>query len=74
MLYLSEDDVILLVENERDYASLVKDALSCARILNPVYAVESGEDAVAYLNGKLCLVASDCYCFALGDPIVTFCL
>lgn len=49
---MSRDEVILLVEDEQDYAVLVKDALVCAHILNPVYLVENGEEAVAYLSGK----------------------
>ena len=43
---------ILLVEDERDHALLIQDALQSARTSRPVQVVESGEQAIAYLSGE----------------------
>ena len=49
---MSQDDVILLVEDDHDFALLVKDTLAAADILSAVYVVGSGEEAIAYLEGR----------------------
>ena len=43
--------LILVVENEKDDILLLKHAMKKAGINNPLHVVESGEEAVAYLNG-----------------------
>lgn len=42
---------ILLVEDNEDDVFLMKHALRAAGVANPVFVVESGQDAVDYLSG-----------------------
>src|SRR5215510_2036836 len=42
---------ILIVEDELDDAILLRRAFIKARIMNPVYVVGTGEEAVTYLKG-----------------------
>ena len=48
---LPEHAVILLVEDRPDDVVLVKRALSMARVTNPLFVVNDGEEAFAYLDG-----------------------
>ena len=43
---------ILLVEDNEDDVFLMKHSLTSAGVSNPVYVVESGQDAVDYLSGS----------------------
>ena len=43
--------VILLAEDDEDHALLMRRAFQKARILNPLYVVRDGEEAIAYLAG-----------------------
>ena len=42
---------LLLVEDNEDDVFLMKRALKAARVLNPLYLVEDGQEAVDYLSG-----------------------
>ena len=42
---------ILLVEDNEDDVFLMKRALKAARVMNPLYVVENGQEAVDYLGG-----------------------
>ena len=42
---------ILLVEDNEDDVFLMKDSLTSAGVSNPVYVVESGQEAIDYLSG-----------------------
>ena len=42
---------ILLVEDNEDDVFLMKRALKAARVMNPLYVVEDGQEAVDYLGG-----------------------
>jgi CheY-like chemotaxis protein len=44
--------VILLVDDRDDDLMVIKRAFTKARILNPLHAVTSGEEAIAYLCGE----------------------
>lgn len=48
---MSDQALILLVEDEPSDAALVKRAFSKAKVLNPVHVLNSAEEAVAYLEG-----------------------
>jgi len=48
---LPEQAVILLVENRDDDASLVRRALHKAGVPNPFFAVQTGMEALSYLEG-----------------------
>ena len=48
---MPNEAVILLVEDRKDDVLLVQRALLKANITNPVYVVEDGEQAMAYLGG-----------------------
>lgn len=43
---------ILLVEDDPNDIFLIKRAFEKAKILNPIYVVEDGEEAILYLEGK----------------------
>jgi len=49
-MYSSER--ILLIEDDSSEVALIKDALSDARIVNHLYPVSSGEEALEYFLGK----------------------
>jgi len=44
--------IVLLVENEPDYAAMVREAIQGISTPHEVHAVQSGEDAIAYLSGE----------------------
>jgi CheY-like chemotaxis protein len=46
----SQPVVILLVDDDQDCRQLIRDAIEQGKLDNPVYEVESGEDALAFLN------------------------
>lgn len=48
---MTDDSAILLVEDNEDDVVLSKHALKAARVVNPVYVVETGADAIDYLSG-----------------------
>ena len=48
---MSDPSVILLVEDRQDDVLLVQRALARAKILNPLFVVHSGEEAISYLSG-----------------------
>jgi CheY-like chemotaxis protein len=50
-MVLPEQAVILLVEDLEDDVILVRRALAKANVLNPLFVVHDGEEAVAYLDG-----------------------
>jgi len=45
-------EVILLAEDNEDHVILTKRAFKMAGLLNPLYTVENGEEAIAYLKGE----------------------
>ena len=45
-------EVILLAEDNEDHVILTKRAFKMAGLLNPLYNVENGEEAIAYLKGE----------------------
>lgn len=47
-----EQALILLVEDNPDHVLLLKRAFDKAKLLNPVHAVSSGEEAIDYLAGQ----------------------
>lgn len=44
-------DVILLAEDNEDHVLLTRRAFKQAGLVNPLFVVEDGEEAIAYLNG-----------------------
>lgn len=44
-------DVILLAEDNEDHVALVQRAFKQAGLLNPLYVVKDGVEAIAYLSG-----------------------
>ena len=49
---MSDQAVILLVEDQEDDILLIRQALAKANIENPLQVVRSGESALAYLKGE----------------------
>src|SRR5262245_8793713 len=49
---MSEQSVILLVEDREDDILLVQRSLMRARVINPLFVVRSGEEAISYLRGE----------------------
>lgn len=49
---MTSPGAILLVEDNEDDVFLMKHALASAEVSNPVYVVESGQQAVDYLSGS----------------------
>jgi len=47
-----EQYVILLVDDREDDLTVIRRAFTKSRILNPILAVQSGEEAIAYLRGE----------------------
>lgn len=47
-----EPDVILVVEDNEDYALLIQHGFKQARLANPVFRVSNGEEAIQYLKGE----------------------
>jgi len=45
-------EVILLAEDNEDHVILTKRAFKMAGLLNPLYTVENGKEAIAYLKGE----------------------
>lgn len=45
-------DVILLAEDNEDHVLLTRRAFKQAGLVNPLFVVENGEEAVAYLTGE----------------------
>jgi len=50
-MLLPEQAVILLVDDREDDILLVRRALGRANVLNPLFVVRDGEEALAYLDG-----------------------
>lgn len=48
---MTTNRTILLVEDNEDDVFLMKRALKGARVINPLYVVEDGQEAVDYLGG-----------------------
>lgn len=48
---MTEESAILLVEDNEDDVFLMKHALRTAGVMNPVFVVETGAQAVEYLSG-----------------------
>src|SRR5438477_4694802 len=44
--------VILLAEDRQDDAMLIRRAFAKSKLLNPLYVVSDGEEAIAYLQGE----------------------
>jgi len=49
---MSDEAVILLVEDRDDDIALIKKAFAKAYVLNPLQVVKNGEEAIAYLEGE----------------------
>jgi CheY-like chemotaxis protein len=49
--HMTEDSAILLVEDNEDDVFLMRHALASAGVMNPVFVVETGAEAVDYLSG-----------------------
>ena len=45
-------DLILIAEDNEDHAFLLRRALKRGAVLNPVFVVADGEEAIAYLKGE----------------------
>ncbi len=45
-------DIILLAEDDENHVHLIQRAFKQAGLLNPLYIVEDGEQAIAYLKGE----------------------
>lgn len=45
-------DLILIAEDNEDHAFLLRRALKKGAVLNPVFVVTDGEEAIAYLKGE----------------------
>jgi CheY-like chemotaxis protein len=48
---MSDRAIILLAEDSEDDILLIKQAFAKANIINPIFVVRDGEEAVLYLNG-----------------------
>jgi CheY-like chemotaxis protein len=44
--------IFLLVDDEKDDIALVQQAFIKAKVLNPLFSLNSGEEAIAYLSGE----------------------
>ncbi len=49
-LRINHYDTILLVEDEEDYARLIKQSLKKAKVLNPIAWVKNGVEAIEYIK------------------------
>jgi CheY-like chemotaxis protein len=49
---LSTSQSVLLVEDDDNDVILIKRAFEKSRLLNPIHAVENGEEALAFLSGQ----------------------
>ena len=47
-----DTDVILLAEDDENHVAFVKRAFKHANLLNPLFVVDDGEQAIAYLKGE----------------------
>ncbi|HTD85718.1 MAG TPA: response regulator [Candidatus Binatia bacterium] len=45
-------DVILLAEDNEDHVMLTRRAFKMAGLINPLFVVQDGEEAIAYLSGE----------------------
>src|SRR5689334_21450560 len=52
MSIMVDDAVILLAEDNDDDITMMRRAFKKANFLNPLYVVENGEQAIAYLKGE----------------------
>src|SRR5882672_5382460 len=50
--FVHDEAIILLVEDQPNDYLLIRRAFDKGQILNPLFVVTSGEEAVAYLSGK----------------------
>ena len=48
----NQQDVILLAEDNDDHVALILRAFRKGALVNPVFIVKDGEDAIQYLNGE----------------------
>lgn len=49
---MEKEYAILLIEDDQNDIFLIKRAFQKNKILNPIYVVEDGEEAILYLEGK----------------------
>lgn len=49
---MSDQAIILLAEDREDDVLLIRRAFKKANILNPIYVVSDGQEAIAYLEGE----------------------
>jgi CheY-like chemotaxis protein len=49
---MADQSVILLVEDRGDDILLVQRALARAKVVNPLFVVRNGEEAISYLRGE----------------------
>jgi DNA-binding response OmpR family regulator len=49
---MKKSSPVLLVEDENDYVSLLRESFQKVQISNPLYAVSTAEEAIAYLAGE----------------------
>ena len=49
---MAEYGVVLLAEDEEDYVLLIRHAFEKGNILNPLYVVHNGQEAIQYLKGE----------------------
>jgi CheY-like chemotaxis protein len=47
-----DEDVILLAEDDENHVYLIRRAFKKGGLLNPLYVVRDGEEAIAYLKGE----------------------
>lgn len=52
MQLLPNYDVILMAEDNEDHAILTRRAFKQAGLVNPLFVVQNGEEAIAYLKGE----------------------
>jgi CheY-like chemotaxis protein len=56
-----EEDVILLAEDDENHVFLIRRAFKKAGLINPLYVVRNGEEAIAYLKGEGCFANREEY-------------
>lgn len=56
-----EEDIILLAEDDENHVFLIRRAFKKAGLLNPLYVVRNGEEAISYLKGEGCYANRDEY-------------
>jgi len=56
-----EEEVILLAEDDDNHVALIRRAFKLSGLLNPLYVVRDGEEAIAYLKGEEAFANRDGY-------------